>query len=112
MSAALRALLERIVDYAGLYPPASADVLTAARNYSSYRASDDRWMLGRFVVGVGKLPELRAVTRSFRPVEAVWPVTVVAPDAAAATGVIRDTRPDCWISLLRLNNGPRPKRKI
>ena len=55
MSAALRALLEHVVDYAGLYPPANADVLTAARNYASYRASDDRWMLGRFVVGVAKL---------------------------------------------------------
>lgn len=89
MSAALRALLEHVIDYAGLYPPANVDVPTAARNYASYRASDDRWMLGRFVVGVGKLPELRAVIRSLRPVETGWPVTVVAPDAAAATGVIR-----------------------
>jgi hypothetical protein len=89
VSAALRALLEHVVDYAGLFPPANADVLTAARNYASYRASDDRWMLGRFVVGVGKLGELRAVIRSFRPVETAWPVTVVVPDAAAATGAIR-----------------------
>lgn len=89
MSAALRALLEHVVDYAGLYPPANADVLTAARNYAAYRAGDDRWMLGRFVVGVGKLGELRAVIRSLRPVETAWPVTVVVPDAAAATGAIR-----------------------
>lgn len=89
MSAALRALIEHVVDYAGLYPPANADVLTAARNYASYRASDDRWMLGRFVVGVAKLGELRAVIRSLRPVETAWPVTVVVPDPAAATGAIR-----------------------
>jgi hypothetical protein len=89
MSTALRALLEHVVDYAGLYPPASLDVQSAARNYASYRAADDRWMLGRFVVGVAKLPELRAVIRAIRPREVAWPVTVVAPDAAAATGVIR-----------------------
>jgi len=89
VSTALRALLEHVVDYAGLYPPASADLVTAARNYASYRAGDDRWMLGRFVVGVAKLPELRGVIRSFRPAEAAWPLTVVAPDAPAATGVIR-----------------------
>lgn len=88
MSAALRALLEHVVDYAGLYPPANLDVLTAARNYASYRASDDKWMLGRFVVGVAKLGELRAVIRSFKPVETGWPLTVVAPDAAAATGAM------------------------
>ncbi len=89
MSAALRALLEHVIDYAGLYPPANADVLTGARNYASYRVSDDRWMLGRFVVGVAKLGELRAVIRSLRPVETAWPVTVVVPDAAAATGAVR-----------------------
>lgn len=89
MSAALRALLDHVVDYAGLYPPASLDVPAAARNYLSYRASEDRWMLGRFVVGVGKLPELRATIRSIKPVEAAWPITVVVPDAPAATAVLR-----------------------
>ena len=89
MSAALRALLDHVVDYAGLYPPASLDVLTAARNYVAYRASEDRWMLGRFVVGVAKLPELRATIRAMKPVEPAWPVTVVVPDAPAATAVLR-----------------------
>jgi hypothetical protein len=89
VTSALRALLEHVVDYAGLYPPASVDLPTAARNYASYRVSDDRWMLGRFVTGVGKLGELRAVIGSLRPPDLPWPVTVVAPDAAAATGVIR-----------------------
>jgi hypothetical protein len=89
VSAAIRALLANVVDYAGLYPPASLDVPTAARNYSSYLAAEDRWMLGRFVVGVAKLPELRAVIQAIRPRESAWPVAVVAPDAAAATGVIR-----------------------
>ena len=89
MSTALRALLEHVVDYAGLYPPANLDLPSAARNYASYRAGDDRWMLGRFVVGVARLPELRAIIGGFRPAGTPWPVTVVAPDAAAATAVIR-----------------------
>lgn len=89
MSVALRALLDHVVDYAGMYPPAGLDVPTAARNYAAYRASDDRWMLGRFVVGVANVPELRATIRSMRPVQTAWPVTVVAPDASAATGVLR-----------------------
>ena len=88
VSAALRALLEGIVDYAGLFPPASLDVPAAVRNYQAYRASDDRWMLGRFVVGIAKLPELRSTLRAAKGADA-WPVTVVAPDAAAATSVLR-----------------------
>ncbi len=89
MSAVLRALLEGIVDYAGLFPPASLDVSSAVRNYQSYRAGPDRWMLGRFVVGVAKLPELRSTITSLRGKDGPWPLSVVAPDAAAATSVLR-----------------------
>jgi hypothetical protein len=97
VTTALRALLSGIVDYAGLFPPASLDVGTAVRNYKSYRDGADRWMLGRFVVGIAKLPELRSTIAGVRgkgpstgsgQAEA-WPVSVVAPDAAAATSVLR-----------------------
>jgi hypothetical protein len=88
VSNALRTLLEGIVDYAGLFPPAALDLPSAARNYHAYRSSDDAWMLGRFVVGVSKLPELRATVATLRAKDA-WPVSVVAPDAAAATSVLR-----------------------
>lgn len=89
MSAPLRALLGGIVDYAGLFPPASLDIPTAARNYQAYRASGDRWMLGRFVVGVARLPELKSTLAATKGTAEPWPVTVVAPDAAAATSVLR-----------------------
>jgi hypothetical protein len=89
MSTAIRVLLEHSVDYAGQFPPASLELPAAARNYAAYRGSADSWMLGRFVVGVAKLPELRAVIGSMRPAESPCPVTVVVPDAAAATSVMR-----------------------
>jgi hypothetical protein len=86
---ALRALLFGIVDYAGLFPPASLDVGSAVRNYKSYRESADAWMLGRFVVGIAKLPEVRSTIAGIRGKDDAWPVSVVAPDAAAATSVLR-----------------------
>lgn len=89
MTPALRALLSGIVDYAGLFPPASLDVGTTVRNYQSYRASADAWMLGRLVVGIAKLPELRSAIAAVRGKDDAWPVSVVAPDAAAATSVLR-----------------------
>src|SRR5215813_2993183 len=54
---ALRALLNELIDYAGVFPPASLDMKTAVRNYSEYRAGDHAWMLGRFVLPVQKLEE-------------------------------------------------------
>jgi hypothetical protein len=54
---ALHALLEGLIDYAGLFPPASLDMQAAVRNYSAYRASDEAWILGRFVVPAQRLAE-------------------------------------------------------
>jgi hypothetical protein len=48
----------QIVDYAGLFPPASCGMDEAVRHYASYLDSDDRWMLGRFVVSAARLAEL------------------------------------------------------
>jgi hypothetical protein len=53
----VRALLAGAVDYAGLYPPACLTMPEAVINYAMYRNSNYDWMLGRFVVGVGRLGE-------------------------------------------------------
>jgi hypothetical protein len=55
----LRALLERLIDYAGLFPPAVLDMLTAVRNYARYLRSENSWMLARFVVPCSRLAEFQ-----------------------------------------------------
>ncbi len=59
---AIEALLGGLVDYAGLFPPAELDMLTAVKNYASYRSGDHAWMLGRFIVPAPRLTEF---TRAF-----------------------------------------------
>jgi hypothetical protein len=61
---ALRTLVSGIVDYAGLFPPASLNMSVAVANYAQYRASSDAWMLGRFVLPVSQLEEWRAAVGS------------------------------------------------
>ncbi len=56
-SASLRMLLERIIDYAGLFPPSSLDMMTSVNNYSRYLNHPQRWALGRFVLPVVRLDE-------------------------------------------------------
>lgn len=58
VSKTLHALLHTVVDYAGLFPPASLTMDAAAKNYSTYRNDRQAWMLGRFVVPVARLDEL------------------------------------------------------
>ncbi len=61
---ALRTLVSGIVDYAGLFPPASLNMFEAVSKYAQYRASSDAWMLGRFVVPVAQLDEWRTAVGS------------------------------------------------
>lgn len=53
----LRALMRRLVDYAGLFPPAALSMDDAVRRYAAHLASADAWMLGRFVVPAERLSE-------------------------------------------------------
>ena len=67
---ALVVLLESLIDYAGMFPPAALTVDQAVANYASYRRGKYMWALGRFVVPAAQLV---SVPREF-------PVTVVAGD--------------------------------
>ncbi len=72
-SRALRTLVTGVVDYAGLFPPASLLMDVAVANYAAYRASDDNWMLGRFVVPVSRLDEWRGcVSRLDADAQSAW----------------------------------------
>jgi hypothetical protein len=61
---AIHALLADLIDYAGLYPPAGLNITSAVRNYLCYRQSKDSFMLGRFVVDINRLSELRDIAGS------------------------------------------------
>lgn len=53
----IQALLNRILDYAGLFPPARLDMPQVVRNYGAYLMNEDTWMLGRLIVPVARLEE-------------------------------------------------------
>jgi hypothetical protein len=51
------ALLSGLIDYAGLFPPASLGLAAAVANYDAYLRGEYSWMLGRFIVPVARLAE-------------------------------------------------------
>jgi hypothetical protein len=55
---AVEAAFSRIVDYAGLFPPAQLPIGEAAAEYERERLGRHAWMLGRFVVPVARIVEL------------------------------------------------------
>jgi hypothetical protein len=55
--ASLYALLSGLIDYAGLFPPASLEMAEAVGNYAAYLEQESAWVLGRFLVPVSRLAE-------------------------------------------------------
>ena len=55
--AALRSLLARSIDYAGLFPPCSLELEPAIKNQAAYVRSAENWMLASFVLPVSRLNE-------------------------------------------------------
>jgi hypothetical protein len=53
----LRVLLRRIIDYAGLFPPASLKMAAAVTEYAGHSDGPDAWALGRFVLPAARLEE-------------------------------------------------------
>lgn len=70
----LHALLEGLVDYAGLFPPAALSMEDAVRRYARYSESGHAWMLGRFVVPLDRVAE----------VPGEFPLSVLAPSSAVS----------------------------
>lgn len=90
-SPVVHALLERVVDYAGLFPPAALSMREAVTEYAQQRRSPSAWMLGRFVVPVTRLDELAAAAgMTGGEGEAAWPISaLVGADPAGDFQAIR-----------------------
>ena len=65
----VRVLLRGIVDYAGLFPPASLGMAAAVAEYAEHRNGDRSWMLGRFVLPAARLEEFNDVAAPTVPRE-------------------------------------------
>ena len=77
----IRALLTRIVDYAGLFPPSQLSMPRAVANYAAYQNSRYQWLLGRFVVPVARLGELAESAKEFFTADKeIWRLTVLASE--------------------------------
>lgn len=62
-SPAAAAALRALIDYAGLFPPARLEMGAALEEYLRARAGAHRWMLGRFILPLSRLPELDEALR-------------------------------------------------
>jgi hypothetical protein len=75
---AIETLLSGLIDYAGLYPPASLDIRAAVDNYRKYRRGKHAFALGRFIVDINKLDDLRVAAGDLRDLS----LSIIVPQPA------------------------------
>ena len=83
----LRSFLKEIIDYAGLFPPASLSMAAAVANYAEYVSGPDRDLLGRFVVPASRLAEFSGSARDLLPSDGhsdPWRLSALVGDDTAA----------------------------
>jgi hypothetical protein len=74
-----RAFLAGIIDYAGLFPPASVDMYLAVAAFAAYRSGDFRDLLGRFVLPAERLDEFASAAGSIISDDAEpWRLSAIA----------------------------------
>lgn len=54
----LHTLLESVIDYAGMFPPAALSLPDALRTYARICSGPQAWIVGRFVVPAGRLEQV------------------------------------------------------
>lgn len=67
MQKSLELLLAGVVDYAGLFPPASLEMSAATEAYATYLRDPSSAMLGRFVLPVVRLREFEEAAENILP---------------------------------------------
>ena len=103
-AASLRALLERSIDYAGLFPPAGLALEPALTNHARYVRLDDNWMLGAFVLPVAQFGAAKQFLPHFDPAHPVG-ISALGPkteNAAAFREALLET--DAAIRSLSAHN--------
>ena len=64
----IQTLMDGLIDYAGLFPPADLEMEPTVRNYAEYRGGASDWMLSRLIVPVGRLEEFERVASDLLPI--------------------------------------------
>jgi hypothetical protein len=84
----IHALLDELIDFAGLFPPAAMDMGAAASRFEGHRGEPHAYGLGRFVLPVGRFAEFEAAVQGRLPVVPDVDDPEQAPDLWAISALV------------------------
>ena len=80
---AIQNLVEHLIDYAGLFPPASLELPQVIENYAQYCQGEFSWMLGRLIIPASRLDEFSKLALDYLPTSRMdgWVISALLPAA-------------------------------
>jgi hypothetical protein len=72
----LKNFTHKIIDYAGLFPPASLELAQAFHNFVFYGQGENKWMLSKFIIPASRLDELTTLMNGMK-IEGTIPFSVL-----------------------------------
>ncbi len=97
---AIHALLDELIDYAGLFPPARLDMEAAVERFARHRRGAQAGALGRFVLPVARFDEFESAVAGLLPevpdvddpeqAPELWAISALISPAEDLDGVRRD----------------------
>jgi len=72
MKQTIRTLMSGLIDYAGLFPPASLSLERTIENYARYARGEEEWMLGRLIIPASKLEQTSRIAAAVMPGTHAW----------------------------------------
>ncbi len=91
MVGSLRTLLTEVVDYAGLFPPASLPLERAIEEFAMHGQTAEAWMLSRFVCPAEHVRRLR---RERSAIGWKWPLAILVGGGASYETFVSRLRTD------------------
>ena len=72
----IKTFMNKMVDYAGIFPPASLNLAQAFHNFIFYSQGEYKWMLSKFIIPAARLPELSEIMKEMT-IEGVVPFSII-----------------------------------
>lgn len=94
MYASVRALLSRIIDYAGSFPPANLSLYDAIRNFGLYMKEPEAWMLGRMVCPADRLKDTVPLVQEAMLPDGTMPFTILGRGGKDAPSFFKNIEAD------------------
>jgi hypothetical protein len=89
----LKLFTERLIDYAGLFPPANLLLAQAFNNYIVYTQGHYNWMLSKFIITVKKLSELSGLMEEMN-IKSKVPLSLISSGGENADKFLKNLKWD------------------